>query len=90
MEFQNLPVHNGRHYLPFSAGKYMVGTTDLMTSDLLLRCYYPTKPMRNFNDYLDRFDKWSPWLPSLEYADGYMRFKFSNGIPFMARIFRWL
>ena len=47
MEFQNLPVHNGRHYLPFSAGKYMVGTTDLMTSDLLLRCYYPTKPMRN-------------------------------------------
>ena len=89
--FQPLPSYNGRRYLPFSNGKYLVGTTDLMTSsNLFLRCYYPTMPSVSSNDYFNHFDKWTSWLPSLQYADGYMRFKFSHGIPLVPRLFRWL
>ena len=44
MGFQPLPRLNGRRHLPVATGKYVVGTTDIMTkSNLLMRCFYPTK-----------------------------------------------
>ena len=95
MGFQPLPSFNGKHHLPINLeGKYLVGTTDLMTSsnssNVFLRCYYPVKSSTSATDCFEHADKWTPWLPSLQYADGYMRFKFSNGIPLVARLFRWL
>lgn len=44
MGFQPLPRLNGRRHLPVATGKYVVGTTDIMTKgNLLMRCFYPTK-----------------------------------------------
>ena len=66
MDFQPLPNHNGKRYLPVPSGKYIVGTSDLMTpTNVFLRCYYPTEPNISSNDYFKYFDNWTSWLPSL-------------------------
>ena len=42
------------------------------------------------NDHLEGSNSWPHWLPSLEYADGYTRFKLSTGLPLIGRLFRFL
>jgi len=90
MGFQPLPNYNGSRHLPLPKGKYIVGTSDLMTKTVFMRCFYPTAKELTLSDYYENSDRWPSWLPSLEYADGYMRFKFSSGSSFAARLFRWL
>lgn len=91
MGFQPLQKWNGVYHLPFPKGRYLVGMTDLQTKDnLLVRCFYPTQKIQTQNDHYSNSNLWCKWLPSLEYADGYLRFKFSKGIPLMARFFRFL
>lgn len=90
MGFQPLPSHNGTRHLPLPKGKYVVGTSDLMTKSVFMRCFYPAAKELTMTDYVESFDRWPSWLPSLEYADGYMRFKFSSGSDVAAKLFRWL
>jgi len=91
MGFQPLPRLNGHRHLPIAKGKYVVGTTDITTTgNLQMRCFYPTKLSTSSNDYLEGSNSWPHWLPSLEYADGYTRFKLSTGLPLVGRLFRFL
>ena len=91
MVFQTLPRRNGQSHLPIPRGKHIVGATDLETENgLLLRCYYPVAISESSSDHFKSFSSWLPWLPSLEYADGYLRFKFSASIPLLPRVFRFL
>lgn len=91
MGFQPLPKWNNLIHLPCPKGPYAVGITDLRTKEnCLVRCYYPTKALQSSNDYYENSANWQKWLPSLNYADGYLRFKLSRGIPLLARFFRFL
>ena len=66
MDFQPLPNHSGKRYLPVPSGKYMVGTSDLMTAtNVFLRCYYPTEPYMSSSDQFKNIEKFSHWLPAL-------------------------
>lgn len=87
-----MPSLCGKRHLPLPRGRYVVGTTDLMTStNLFMRCFYPTTTTTTTKASTEQqHDKWPKWLPSLEYADGYMRFKFSRGLPLVPNLFRWL
>ena len=42
------------------------------------------------NDHLEESASWPHWLPSLEYAEGYLKFKLSTGMPLIGRLFRCL
>ena len=42
------------------------------------------------NDHLEESASWPHWLPSLEYAEGYLKFKLSTGMPLIGRLFRSL
>ena len=91
MSFPKLASFNGRAHVPLPRGGYVVGSTDGMTaSNLLVRFYYPVEPASSPQDHTKHFDQWPPWIPALEVADGYLRFKMSRSVPFLARIFRWL
>ena len=93
MGFSPMPVLNtGQRYLPLPKGPFLVGTSDIATgSNLLMRCFYPTKKVSNSSeDVLKHSDLWPYWLPSPEYADGYLKFKFSSGVTLLSRLFRWL
>lgn len=92
MGFQPLPrLSNGKRHLPLPRGRYAVGTTDVMTkNNLFVRCFYPTKLIESSQDHLDNSTNFPLWLPSLEYADGYLRFKLTSGMPLLARFFRFL
>eukprot|EP00093_Oithona_nana_P007396 07396.XXX_240811_242283_1 [CDS] Oithona nana genome sequencing. len=89
MGFQSLPSWNGRRHLPFAKGPFLVGTADLKTkSNLLMRCFYPVA--NSEEDIKNESKNWPLWLPETEYADGYLKFKFSNLPKFLGGIFTWL
>lgn len=89
MGFQALPSWNGRRHLPFAKGPFLVGTADLKTkSNLLMRCFYPVA--NSTEDIKKECKNWPLWLPESEYADGYLKFKFSNLPKFLGGIFSWL
>ena len=90
MGFQPLPTTNGRRHLPFPRGQFVVGTVDIMTkTNLLMRCFYPTSKLSEVTR-TNACKSWPSWLPSLKYAEGYVNFKFSTGVPLLGRFFRWL
>ena len=83
-----LGSHQGKYHLPLPRGKYAVGSCDLMTDKTLMRCFYPCSD--DPESTLTKSSIWMKWFPSLEYADGFIRFKFSKKIPFSGRILTWL
>jgi len=80
--------YNGKRHLPLPTGKYSVGACDLMTNETFMRLYYPHSD--NPQSTFENSSLWLKWFPSLEYADGYLRFKFSRSIPLAARVLSWI
>jgi hypothetical protein len=80
--------YHGKCHLPIPSGKFAVGGCDVMTNRTLMRCFYPCS--EDPKVIYQKNSSWFKWFPSLEYADGYLRFKFSRKIPFSDRILTWL
>ncbi len=90
MGFAPLAGTSKRH-LPFPTGRYIVGSSDLMTknSSIFMRCFYPVAEGQDHAN--EKYSSlWPKWLPALEYSDGYLRFKMSRRVPLLPRVFRWL
>ncbi len=83
-----LGCYQGKTHLPLPSGKYAVGACDLLTNTSLMRCFYPCSA--DPESTYAKSSLWMKWFPSLEYAEGYMRFKFSRSIPFSGRLLTWM
>ena len=92
-----LPTTAGVSHLPNPSGGHSVGFVDVFTpakngslSGLLFRLYYPTSVD---STSAETVPCWGHWFPLPQYADGYLRYKFSSLgplVPLLGRLFVWL
>ena len=93
-----LPCTNGVNHLPKPSGPFSVGFVDIFTPPrngslpgLLFRLYYPSStPIAQVDENQTR---WGRWFPLPQYANEYLRYKFSSlglMVPVLGRLFTWL